>query len=87
MNKTKKRPKDAATSSGRKKRKHDSIIIPSRTRLSYGEIIDTDIHLRLELIGGAQYPTKKLLSASEIYDVLKDFRYITIELLHNESIY
>ncbi len=87
MNKTKKRPEDAATSSGRKKRKRDSIIIPSRTRLSYGEIIDTDIHMRIELIGGAQYPTKKLLSASEIYDVLKDFRYITIELLHDESIY
>ncbi len=87
MKQIKERPESAGTLSGRKKRKHDSIIIPSRTRLSYGEIVDTDIHLRLELIGGAKYPTRKLLSASEIYDVLKDFRYITIELLHDESIY
>lgn len=75
------RPEDAGTSPDQKNKTNDAIIIPARTVLSYGNIKDIDVHLRLYIEGGAQKSTQELLSPEEAFQKIKHIEYLLIELL------
>jgi len=83
MNKEIKRPEGVAAAPGQIQKASRSIFIPARSIISYAGITDTDLHFRLEIMGGAQRSSKQFLSAEDVYSCLRKINYLTIELLHD----